>query len=159
MISGTKSNWQLIRSGIPQRSRPVPILFNFLIAWTNWEEHLIWVAIQRNLNRLQTWAKRNLTKFNKGKTKVLHLWQNNLIKQHRLGANCLENSFAEKDVSIPVENKMFLQWRSTAYWDVYEKVKRACWEKWLLPSVQNLWDHIWNTMVNFGLSSTWKVLT
>lgn len=97
MISGTKSNWQLARSGILQRSRPVPILFNFLMAWTNWEDHLIWVVIRRNLNRLQTWARRNLVKFNKGKTKVLYLWQNNLMQQHRLGSDCLENSFAEKD--------------------------------------------------------------
>lgn len=34
-------------------------------------------AILRDLNRLEKWTGRNLTKFNKGKSKVLHLGQIN----------------------------------------------------------------------------------
>ncbi|KAK4831080.1 hypothetical protein QYF61_015278 [Mycteria americana] len=41
-------------------------------------------AIQRDLNRLEKWADRNLVKFNKGKFKVLHLRRNNPMHQYNL---------------------------------------------------------------------------
>ena len=49
-------------------------------------------AIQRDLNRLEKWAERNLMKFNKEKYKVLH----SPTHQYRL-----ESSFAEKDLGGP----------------------------------------------------------
>ncbi|KAK4815764.1 LOW QUALITY PROTEIN: hypothetical protein QYF61_007182 [Mycteria americana] len=52
-------------------------------------------AIQRDLNRLEKWARKKLMKFNKGKCKVLHLRRNNPRHQYILGATQLQSSFAE----------------------------------------------------------------
>ncbi|PKU44202.1 hypothetical protein llap_5498 [Limosa lapponica baueri] len=62
-------------------------------------------AIQRDLDTLDKWADRNLIKFNE-KRKVLHLLRNNPSHQDMLEANCLERSFAEKDLGFLVDTKL-----------------------------------------------------
>jgi len=63
-------------------------------------------AIQQDLERLESWAERNLTKFNKGKCRILDLGRNNPTHQYRLGADLLDSSSAERDLAVLVGYKL-----------------------------------------------------
>jgi len=63
-------------------------------------------AIQRDLNRLEKWANRNLMEFNKEKSKVPHLGRISPMYQYMLGAAQLESSLAEKDLGVLVDTKL-----------------------------------------------------
>lgn len=56
------------------------------------------IAIQRDLDSLEKWAARNLTKFNKG---ILHLGRNSSIHQCMLMATQVQSSFEGKDLGGP----------------------------------------------------------
>ncbi|GAB0175971.1 mitochondrial enolase superfamily member 1 [Grus japonensis] len=62
-------------------------------------------AIQRDLERLEKWANRNLMKFNKEKCKVLHLGRKKPRHVYMLRATKLGSSLAEKELGVLVDTK------------------------------------------------------
>ena len=68
----------------------------------SWEEWLTLEAVlpSRDLDRLESWAGKNLMKYNKGKCRFLHLGRNNPRFQYKLGNDLLESSVGERDLGV-----------------------------------------------------------
>ncbi|KAJ7403507.1 hypothetical protein WISP_150521 [Willisornis vidua] len=55
--------------------------------------------------RLERWAERNHLRFKKDKCRVLHLSNNHLMYQYRLGDDMLEGRIAENGLGVLVDKK------------------------------------------------------
>ncbi|GAB0182044.1 mitochondrial enolase superfamily member 1 [Grus japonensis] len=124
-VNDSMSKWRPVMNGVPQGSVLGLALFNiFVSSMDSGIEHTLnnfadstklydavnalegRDAVQRDLDRLDRWARANRMKFNKAKCKVLHMGRHNPKYNYRLGGEWIQSRLEDKDLGMLVDEKL-----------------------------------------------------